>query len=128
VGAALARVRGVRPGALRGGAAARRFPALFAINGVVAGLELFDSQATWRRSMHKLVQSYGLDALDQAGGPVPDAGPQPERFLEAVRAAACERFRAIGLGEDVRIRGERIVGAALAVENRVVHLVAFPGK
>jgi hypothetical protein len=104
----------------------RQAGALFTINGVVAGLDLFDSQVTWRRSMRKLVQSYGLDALDQADGPVSDAGPQPERFLAAVKGATCERFRALGLGEDVRISGDRIAGAALTQDSTVIHLVAFP--
>ena len=106
----------------------RQAGALFTINGVVAGIDLFDSQATWRKSMRKLVQSYGLEALDQAGGPVPKASPQPKRFLSALRKTPTERFQAIGLGEDVRISGDSIVGGGLVVDGRVIHLVAFPGQ
>ena len=105
----------------------RQAGALFTIDGIVTGLDLFDSQATWRKSMRKLVQSYGLDALDQAHGPVSDARPQPAHFLSAVKTAAQERFPAIGLGEDVRISGNTIVGGALTVDGKVIHLVAFPG-
>lgn len=104
----------------------RQAGALFAINGIVAGMDLFDSPATWRRSMHKLVQSYGLDALDHARDPVSDGKPQPERFLTAVKKARAERFKAIGLGEDLRISGDKVVGGALMVDGKVVHLVAFP--
>ena len=104
----------------------RQAGAVFTINGIVAGLDVFDSPATWRKSMRKLVQSYGLDALDHVDGPVSDAGPQPERFLAAVKGAACERFRAIGLGEDVRISGDGLAGAALTQDSTVIHLVAFP--
>ncbi len=35
----------------------RQAGALFTINGIVAGLDVFDSQATWRKSMRKLVRS-----------------------------------------------------------------------
>ena len=38
-----------------------------------------------------------------------------------------ERFPAIGLGEDVRISGSIIVGGGLVVDDKVIHLVAFPG-
>ena len=108
--------------------------AVFTINGIVAGLDVFDSPATWRKSMRKLVQSFGLDALDHAearghvgastGGS--DATPQPEVFLSALKQAARERFPAIGVGEDVRIAGDSIVGGGLVVDGKVVHLVAFP--
>jgi len=106
----------------------RQAGALFTINGIVAGLDVFDSQSTWRKSMRKLLQSYGLDALDNAGGPVSDAKPQPEVFLSALKQAARERFPAIGIGEDVRIAGDTIVGGGLVVDEKVVHLVAFPAS
>ena len=103
----------------------RQAGALFAINGIIAGMDLFDSQATWRKSMRKLVQSYGLDALDQDDAAASDAQAQPSRFVEAVKAATRERFPAIGLGEDVRINGETIAGAALSLDGKLIHLVAF---
>jgi len=114
----------------------RQAGALFTINGIVAGLDVFDSQATWRKSMRKLVQSYGLDALDHAeahghvgaGEGGSDATPQPEVFLSALKQAARERFPAIGVGEDVRIDGVAIVGGGLVVDGKVVHLVAFPAS
>jgi hypothetical protein len=114
----------------------RQAGALFTINGIVAGLDVFDSPATWRKSMRKLVQSFGLDALDHAdarghrgaseGGS--DARPRPEVFLSALKQASRERFPAIGVGEDVRIDGDSIVGGSLVVDGKVVHLVAFPAS
>jgi hypothetical protein len=114
----------------------RQAGAVFTINGIVAGLDVFDSPATWRKSMRKLVQSFGLDALDHAearghvgaseGGS--DATPQPEAFLSALKQAARERFPAIGVGEDVRIASDTIVGGGLVVDGKVVHLVAFPAS
>jgi len=114
----------------------RQAGALFTINGIVAGLDVFDSPATWRKSMRKLVQSFGLDALDHAdarghrgaseGGS--DARPRPEVFLAALKQASRERFPAIGVGEDVRIDGDSIVGGGLVVDGKVVHLVAFPAS
>jgi hypothetical protein len=106
----------------------RQAGAVFTINGIVAGVDVFDSPATWRKSMRKLVQSVGLDALDNAGAPASDATPQPEAFLSALKQAARERFPAIGVGEDVRITGDSIVGGGLVVDGKVVHLVAFPAS
>ena len=115
----------------------RQAGALFTINGIVAGLDVFDSPATWRKSMRKLVQSFGLDALDhtEARGHVgaseggSDATPQPEAFLSALKQAAPGALpREIGVGEDVRIAGDSIVGGGLVVDGKVVHLVAFPAS
>jgi hypothetical protein len=50
----------------------RQAGAVFTINGIVAGLDVFDSPATWRKSMRKAVRSYGLGELDNAGGLVVD--------------------------------------------------------
>lgn len=104
----------------------RQAGALFTINGIVAGMDLFDSPATWRKSMHKLVRSYGLDALDRADGPASDTKPQPKTFLKTVEGAPYERFKAVGLGEDVRISGDKIAGGALVVDGALIHLVVFP--
>ena len=115
----------------------RQAGAVFTINGIVAGLDVFDSPATWRKSMRKLVRSFGLDALDHAearghvgaseGGS--DEKPRPEvLFLSALKHASRDRFPAIGVGEDVRIAGDTIVGGGLVVDGKVVHLVAFPAS
>ena len=41
--------------------------AVFAINGQVAGMELFDAQAAFAAYLPKLVKSYALDAIDTPG-------------------------------------------------------------
>ncbi len=40
--------------------------ALFAIDGRIAGLDLFDAPETFRKLFPKLLRSYGLDALNGA--------------------------------------------------------------
>jgi hypothetical protein len=103
----------------------RQVGAVFAINGAIVGLELFDSAATWRKSMRKIVESYGLDALDRRDEEPKRARRDPKRFLASVSATAVEAFPAVGLGEDLRLRAPRIAGAALAVDQQLVHLLAY---
>lgn len=109
--------------------------AVFAIEGEVVGLELFDSPETLRKLFPKLLRSYGLDALDRAR---PDAAKKRARsiatrakaaaFLRKVTRAKEEEFPALGEGKDLRLSGPRLTGAALAVDGRVVHLSAFSAK
>lgn len=103
----------------------RQAGALFAINGVIVGLDLFDTPATWRKLMPKLVHSYGLDAIDRLPQRRREAKPDPALFVHAVAKAKASEFPAIGVGKDLRLEGAGIAGGALAVGDGIVHLVAF---
>ena len=75
--------------------------------------------------MRKIVESYGLDALDRRDERPACAWRDPRRFLASINKTAVETFPSVGLGEDLRLRSPRIAGAALAVDQRVVHLLAY---
>jgi hypothetical protein len=100
--------------------------AIFAINGIVAGLELFECAGTLRAYMPKILRSYALDAVanhtpQSATATTDDA----RRFLDSVLEIEAQSFPAIGLGEDVRLNSVTISGGALLHEGRVIHLAAF---
>ena len=100
--------------------------ALFAINGRINGIELFDSDTTFQRFMAKLVRSYAMDAIeDQKSHVKPPVAEVVHRFLEEMKEAALQRFPALGQGEDLRIETDTIAGGALYADKRVVHLCAF---
>ena len=104
----------------------RQAGALFAVDGQIAGMELFDAPATFRKLLEKLLRSYAMDAIDST---VPDAKlptePEARRFLDELMSLPSQRFPAVGEGYDLRIENETIAGGALLVGNRVVHLCAF---
>ena len=105
--------------------------ALFAVNHVLVGFDLFDQPSTLRKVLPKLVRSVAVDAIDAAAdGPSPtDKGillrAQAAQFLAVVARAPQHRTSALGLGEDVRLTTPHIAGAALALEHHVVHVSAF---
>lgn len=102
--------------------------AVFTIRGAIAGLDVFDSPKTWRRTMPKLMRSYGLDALDGAIGGDGAAAPEPGRFLQGVAQATCTTYKGVGDGQDLRFEGNGLIGAALDTHMGVVHAVAFPAS
>ena len=75
--------------------------------------------------MRKIVESYGLDALDRQGERSVRALRDPKRFLSVVSKAAVEKFPAVGVGEDLRLRSPRVSGAALVAGEQLVHLLAY---
>lgn len=100
--------------------------AVFAIDGNVIGVDLFDSEIALKGLLGKLVESYALDAIDAGASPTKPEGVRvPKAFLAAVAASEKVAFPAIGLGEDVRLQGAQVAGGALVAWDRVVHLCAF---
>lgn len=100
--------------------------AVFAINGQIAGMELFDAPAALAAYLPKLVRSYALDALDAQLDVPAVVGPETVRvFLKQLASASQARYPAGGAGEDVRIEGEIVTGGALEHEGRLVHLAAY---
>ena len=107
--------------------------ALFAVNNVLVGFDLFDQPSTLRKVLPKLVRSVAVDAIDAAA---PADGPsqadkgillraQAAQFLAVAARAPQHRTPALGLGEDVRLTAPHIAGGALALEHHVVHVSAF---
>jgi hypothetical protein len=101
--------------------------AMFAVNGVLVGFDLFDQPSTLRKVLPKLVRSVAVDAIDagSAGSAEGMASVQAAQFLAVAAEAPQHRAPALGLGEDLRLTAPHVAGAALAVDDDVVHVSAF---
>jgi len=100
--------------------------ALFAINGRIVGLDLFDFERTLHRFFPKLVRSYALDAIDfQRASFEPLPVGAVEDFLDQISNLPVNVYPGVGEGEDVRLEAPGITGAALVARERVIHLSAF---
>lgn len=102
--------------------------AVFALNGRVLGLELFEDPKVFRQLVPKLLRSWALDAIegdDTAAGLTAPPQREARRFVSSLGNAETLVKPAIGLGEDVRLKSDSVVGAGLLVENRLVHLAAY---
>jgi hypothetical protein len=113
-------VSALRPGANQVGA-------VFCRGGRAIAVELFDSPQHFTAALPKLVRSHALDALDYIRGAdqASDSRSAVDDLLAGVVTARVQRFPAVGWGEDLRLSGQGIVGAALVYKDRVVHLAAF---
>jgi hypothetical protein len=99
--------------------------ALYAVGGLLVGMEIFDAAGTFAKLAGKLIASYALDAIEltHAGEP-PDVAAVRD-FIDMVRHAPHEQWMAVGVGETVRLWTAEIVGAALEVDGHCLHLSAF---
>ncbi len=100
--------------------------ALFAIGSEIIGLDLFDRRSTLAAVLPKLVRSYAIDAIESEGRDGMGAGKEDaETFLAMLAEAEIETYRAVGLGADLRLASRGVIGGGLAVDDQLVHLVAF---
>ncbi len=98
------------------------------IGGRLTWIDAFDSPEMCLKLWKKLVSSYALDAVDDGESEVPAPpgfGEEVRELLRAPESARLATFDSPGLGTDVRLDGETSRGAALIVEDRVVHLGLF---
>jgi len=99
------------------------------INGQLQGMDTFGKRITWRGVFPKLVRSYAMDAIVRmAIEPAAGGGAllSPEGFLRAVAEAPRQAFDSVGEGKDFRIETDEVIGAALVLNESLLHLTAFP--
>lgn len=110
------------------GATESQTGAMFAVSGKLLGFDLFDSPATLRKLLPKLIRAAAIDALDSAATRRrrnKTLAAEAEQFFAALSAAASHHTPAIGLGHDVRMTAPGLTAAALVDSNHIVHLSAF---
>lgn len=66
-----------------------------------------------------------MDALEGRTEVEPPSVMEAKRFLSGLKKAGFKSFETVGLGKDVRVESDRIVGAALPYKKKVVHLTVF---
>jgi hypothetical protein len=100
--------------------------AAFAVGGRVAGADLFDRPGTLAKLWPKLARAYALDALEHPGeAPAPLPAGAVVGWLHGAAGAEAKAYKSPGLGEDVRLKGEGVVGGGLVVEGEPVHAELF---
>lgn len=99
--------------------------AMFVINGKIAGLEMFDKPDTLRKLWPKLIRSYGADTL-RATNTKSLTREEVVSWLQNHQGFNYQTSKPPGLGEDIRFWNEHMIGSALVVDGRVIHLTVFP--
>lgn len=91
----------------------------------VVGMDLFDSPATLKTMWDRLRDAYFFDALGDNRKRRPTGHKTAQEFLDCVAASVRPRPAALGLGEELDIAGDHLVGGALIYAGHVCHVAAF---
>ena len=100
--------------------------AVFTYEGRIIGLELFDSAETFRTVAPKFVRGYSIGSLSPVTRDTAVAESDAETFIRSLTALPVDESPAVGLGTEMRLESADVIGAGLAVDERVVHLSVLP--
>ena len=98
--------------------------AIFALEPNTLTLDYVSQPRAFRLLYPKLLDGYLLDGIERLDSEAANRRAL-ESFVERVEAAPRSRRRSVGLGNDVRLRAQRIVGSALEIDDELVQLSAF---
>ena len=91
----------------------------------VVGMDLFDSPETLSALWPRLSDAYFFEALRNRRRRKKSASEVVGRFVEQVTTRARPRVPALGLGNELEIAGDGVVGAGLLFSGSVCHVSAF---
>jgi len=100
------------------------------LDGVLVGIDLLSYTLAMDNLLPKIVGSYAMDALR---GKKPENQSEPKKddvkkFISMAGRCSLEVHPSQGVGDDVRLSGKDIQGAALIAEETVIHLALFASK
>lgn len=98
--------------------------AVFTLSGKILGMDAFDKSATLKKQWAKLINSYAIEAVREGDGGAVDV-ECVQSFLGNAAVSEMQVLKPPGLGDDVRITGEKVVGSSLVFGNHVIHFYAF---
>jgi hypothetical protein len=99
--------------------------AVFVLAGRIVGFDLFDKPETLAKLWPKLARAYALDAHTQREQGQPLSVAEVARWLHGTGQGKEEVFKSPGVGDDVRLESQELLGACLLVEDQPVHVEAF---
>jgi hypothetical protein len=94
------------------------------VEGRPVAVDVFDKPETLERMWDRLVHAYAMDALGRRPGETDPANV--ERFLISASHGEVTSHEGVGIGMDVILTSDSVIGKALWWEGPVVHLSLFP--
>lgn len=102
---------------------------LVLVSNDIAGLDLFDKTKTLKKLMPKLIRSFALDAIERnTKKPYQPNIADAKDLLAKSAVANISAYPGVGEGENIRLQSEEVVGGALAIDNKIIHLSVFKSE
>ncbi|HEX6662214.1 MAG TPA: DUF6569 family protein [Gaiellaceae bacterium] len=101
--------------------------AVLALGQSAIALDYVSQPVAFARLYPKLLDGYLLDAIERLDGK-PARVEALKSFVGRLESAPRSRRRSAGLGEDLRLRGDGVVGSGLELEGELIQLCVFTSE
>ena len=91
-----------------------------------AGLDYVSRPSVWKDLHDKIIRSYALDSLHQQQEAPKPRAEQLSAFIDQLSQCRVEAYPGVGLGEDLRLKQQGLIGSALLWQEELAHLSAYP--
>ena len=98
---------------------------VFAFDGKIAGMDIFDKPSTLSKLSPKLIKAYAIDAMEEKYDVAQITRKTVKDWICSVAEARSDSFQSPGTGADIRIKSESLIGASLLVDGCPVHTELF---
>jgi len=96
------------------------------MNGKVVGFDFVSFEKAYQVLHPKLVKSYAMEALlSKERDPEKPDKKKAKEFVKKTLKCSHKKYRSVGKGWDFRFEGESIVGSALKMGKKVIHMAFF---
>lgn len=91
-----------------------------------AGLDFVSLPSVWKDLHDKIIRSYALDALRTRQEAQLPKAEQLGACIDQLSKCQVEAYPGVGLGEDLRLKQQGLIGSALLWQEELAHLSAYP--
>lgn len=96
------------------------------INNKVSGIELLFNRTLYKQNHRKLIESYIPEAIEQKNEDYDnESNIDVDKFINEVVTSKIEQYEPDGIGVDVRIESEDIIGSTILLENNPINASFF---
>ncbi|MCM8816386.1 MAG: hypothetical protein NC913_02605 [Candidatus Omnitrophica bacterium] len=102
--------------------------AVFALEGKIFGMDVFDKADTCRKLLPRIIRSYALEVIEIPEKKTKKKQPEVndvEKFLKTLYEAEFSSRKSPGAGMTVTITGKKLTGTSLVAKDTVVHTSVF---
>ena len=101
--------------------------AIFMINGRISGMDAFGKSDTFYKIFKKLIGGYSLEAIDCFRPETKPGEPQFQvsGFLKEILTASVTKQPSPGIGHDLRLRSDKLIGSGLEIDKQMIQFSVF---
>lgn len=95
------------------------------INNEVSGIELLFNRTLYKENYRKLIESYIPEAIERENEDYDNKSIDVDEFINKIITSKTQQYEPDGIGVDVRVESDDIIGSTILLENNPINASFF---